>query len=171
MNAVGLWRVGGTSFSATSAVQVDNVFTSNYRNYRVVIDTFGVSNGNTCRLTYINSSGTEVTSGYFSAMYWLDYASATTTINAVGGTTFITLLYLPANNQPGGAGTFDITTPQVSTEGTHLTGNHAGVNAGTAFAGGFTIGTVQATTSMRGFWLRSALGTNMTGSVSVYGYR
>jgi hypothetical protein len=171
MNAVGMWRVGGTSFASTAAVQVDNVFTSDYRNYRIVVDTFGVSNGNTCRLTYINSSGTEVTSGYFSTMYWLDYASQLTTLNAVGGATFITLLYLAANNQPGSAGTFDITTPQLTTEGTHLTGNHLGVNAGTAFSGGFTLGSVQATTSMRGFWLRSALGTNMTGSVSVYGYK
>jgi hypothetical protein len=171
MNAVGMWKVGQFNFAGTNAVQADNVFTSDYRNYRIVVDTFGVSNGNTCRLTYINSGGTEVTSGYFSGMYWLDYATPSTTLNVVGGSTFITLLYLPANNQPGGAGAFDITTPQLTTEGTQLIGNHLGVNAGTAFAGGFTVGSVQATTSMRGFWLRSALGTNMTGSVSIYGYK
>jgi hypothetical protein len=171
MNAVGMWRVGGTSFASTAAVVVDNVFTSDYRNYRVVVDSVGVSTGNTCRLTYLNSSGVEQTSGYFSGLYWFDYATPSATVNVVGGSGFITVMYLPSNNQPGGSSSFDITTPNITTEGTHLTGNHAGVNAGVAFAGGFVVGTFQNTTAMRGFMLRSALGTNMTGSVSVYGYK
>jgi hypothetical protein len=171
MDSIGLWKVGETSFSGTAAVQMDNVFTSNYRNYRVVVDAFGVSNGNTLRLTYINSAGTEETSGYFSGLYWFDFATPSATVNAVGGTGFITLIYLPANNSPGGSASVDISTPNATTEGTHLTGNHAGVNAGVAFAGGFVVGTFQASTAMRGFWLRTALGTNMTGRVSVYGYR
>jgi len=166
----GLVYVGGTSF-ATASVLVDNVFTSTYRNYRIVIDAYGVSNGNAMRLTYVNSSGTEITSGYYSTMYWLDYASATTGINAVGGTAYISLCYLSTATTPHSSASCDITGPQTTAISTGLMGNHAGVNAGTAFAGGFMMGTYNSTTSMRGFYLRNSSATTMTGTVSVYGYR
>lgn len=37
MNAVGLWLVNKTTFSAASTVSVDNLFSSNYENYRLLI--------------------------------------------------------------------------------------------------------------------------------------
>jgi hypothetical protein len=38
MNLVGWWKITTATFSATSAVNVDNVFTSDYRNYAIVLE-------------------------------------------------------------------------------------------------------------------------------------
>jgi hypothetical protein len=38
MNAVSLWKITTATFSATSTVNVDNCFTSNYRNYLIALE-------------------------------------------------------------------------------------------------------------------------------------
>lgn len=38
MNAVGLWKVGSIVFTGQTGANLDNVFTTNYRNYLVVAD-------------------------------------------------------------------------------------------------------------------------------------
>lgn len=41
MNAVGLWKIAATSFSASSLVEVNNCFSSNYDNYLVTASFYG----------------------------------------------------------------------------------------------------------------------------------
>jgi hypothetical protein len=36
MDSIGLWKVASVDFSNTTTINVDNVFTSNYRNYKLV---------------------------------------------------------------------------------------------------------------------------------------
>jgi hypothetical protein len=168
----GLVYVKQQSFSALTTWAMDNVFTSTYRNYKVIIDATGSSNSAVMRLTYLNSSGVEITAGYYGAAYWFDFATGGATgVNVTNGTSFLPLGYIPTSASPGFNASLDIGTPEVSTLAVNLQGNFSGVNSGVAFAGGFSAGTYNTAGIVRGFYLKSSAGTAMTGSVSVFGYR
>ena len=168
----GLVYVKQQAFTALSTWSMDNVFTSTYRNYRVFIDATGSSNNNVMRLTFLNSSGAEITAGYYGAAYWFDFATAgSTTTNVTNGTAFLPLGYIPSSGSPGFSTSFDVGTPELSTSAVNIQGNFSGVNSGTAFAGGFNTGTYNTIGVVRGFYIKCSAGNNMTGSVSVFGYR
>ena len=83
MNAVGMWRVSTQSFSSASSVTFDDVFTTDFRHYRIVVDAIHSSTW-----TYVwyrmRASGADNTASnywyrtaYFNAAWVFDNASAT----------------------------------------------------------------------------------------------
>jgi len=83
MNAVGMWKISSQTFSAASAVTFDNVFTSDYRHYRIVVDAIHSSTWTTVWYR-LRSGGADNTASnywyrtaYFNAAWAFDNASAT----------------------------------------------------------------------------------------------
>jgi len=154
MNAVGMWLIktqavaaGGTSFTVTS------VFSSDYRNYRVVFDNIGGTAGNSAFFQINGSTGSTYTSN---GRYMSSGANADAQIVDTGfwlgimGTAF--------------SGSIDLYRPNLvaATTATCLTSSSTFTN----IVAGYDSNAAAST----GFTLRLAAGTLTAGSVSVYGY-
>jgi len=67
MNAVGLWKVAsGTLSLTTTATNVTGVFSSNYKQYRLLLNTTARSTSNRVDLRYIAGT-TPAATGYYNA--------------------------------------------------------------------------------------------------------
>jgi hypothetical protein len=172
MDSIGLWLVTTATVSAQTTLTVDNCFTSDYANYRIVISMVGVTDQNNLGLQLLDSSGTVIATNYQATAYGLDYATPGTTFATVGSATQFNLGFL-ANSSSHGAGSYnyDISGPQLSTQRTSINGLFTGVSSGSAFRGGFAFGLRSAAETARGFRLINGFGTNITGTARVYGYR
>lgn len=172
MNAVGLWKVGTFTANGTSrALVCDNVFTSDFTNYKIVVKLASTSNTNTLYFQTINTSGTTVTSGYFSASYGRDIATAgATTVTALNNTTVVQFGYVANGTANPTGAEFTIYGPRL-TEWTTVTGQYTGVNSGAAYQAGSFYATINPSpNTMRGIRFDNSAGTNLTGVVSIYGY-
>lgn len=165
---MGLVKVATFTATAQTTLSCDNVFTSLYLNYRVIIQMQGISNGNTLSLRYIDSAGATVTTSYFSTAYGQDFTAASTTFQVAGDSTRAVLCWL-ANGSKSFV-TYDISSPNTTTVTTGM-GQHMGINSGSWYAGGQCFGYNTLSSSMRGFTLLNGVGSNMTGTCTVYGYR
>ena len=170
MNAVGEWLVASASFSAASTVNVDNVFTSSYRNYRVVIEITATTGAAAQIISMqLRTGGTAATAAnYFYARSGYNWAAATASADVGSGGTY---WFIPRSNGSGSIGgasstSFTITSPRLAAPtwftGTSVDGSYAAVIGGyhslsTAYDG-FNIATTTG-------------GTNITGVYRVYGLR
>jgi hypothetical protein len=155
----GLILINTTAFTSVASQSVNNVFTSSFKNYRLVINAKHTADADiTVRL---RASGTDLTSNnYYEGRYYIGISqslaagSNNQTLSTSWGTTSISTW--------GGHIVMDIANPQTSEVTTALTSG----------AGRYYITLGQSlnniTTSYDGFTLIS--GGTMTGSVSVYGY-
>lgn len=175
MNAVGMWHLGTFTASGTSrALICDNIFTSDYDNYRVVLRMNSTIQTNAFFYQYLDTNGNSVTSGYYGTVYNQDYASATTGfLGTLAANTVQYIGYLP--NSGGGASmlsaSFDIFQPRLSTIATAIVGSQTGISSGAYFAGGQIMGQMTNSTAHRGLRFDNGGAGNLTGVVRVYGYR
>lgn len=173
MNAIGLFKVGAFTASGTSrALVCDNVFTSDYDNYKVVIKLGSTSNTNTLFFQFINTSGSTVAASYFAASYSRDIATAGSGAVTVNNSTTSALCGFVANGTGNPSGVeITIFGPRLN-EWTTYNGQYTGVNSGVAYQAGELYGTNNASpNTMRGLRFDNTAGTNLTGTVVVYGYR
>ena len=163
MDSISGWLVGsGTLSLTTSATNVTGVFSSTYKNYRVLLNITARSTSNRFDMRYI--AGTTPTSAnYYQGGIASDFASNTT------------LYFQRSNNDDrfffdAGTGTgsysLDVFVPNVATPTRHL-----GEAVGTSQGYGFNIGGVQTgSIAFTGFQLFTSTGT-MTVEYQVFGYR
>jgi hypothetical protein len=159
----GLVPISTTTFSGVASVSVDNVFTSAYKNYRIVVNgSNGASTPTRALFRIINTSGSVVSAagsyrgGFY---YWRNTASAA---GAEGGTNSTAAVIAVANSY-GYCLTIDIAEPFSSSA--VLGGLYAGFDYSSVF-NGFVLNN----TAARGFQLLNDSGT-MAGEIRVYGYR
>jgi len=153
-----------SSYSSTSAINIDNCFNTNYNNYKI---SFNIVPGTSGALIYmrLRSAGTTNTSSNYN-QYRVNYSGSVTVSR--GQTTFWDLydtrnvdsfspltieLQNPFNTLYTSGYYENIYAPEVST----LSGNHA------------ILGT-SVTTSYDGISLYGSTG-NISGSIQIYGYR
>ncbi len=158
----GLVWIGNTSFSASQTINVNNVFSTTYDSYKVIVNaTSASSNPLTLRLRV---SGTDTSSGYNQQALLSDDTTTTSRRNYTG-TDDIQVGDVGAD--AGSALSFDVVNP-------FLTAPTFFNIMGMAFFGSTSIiqslfGAIQSgSTSFTGFTLLS--GSNATGTLSVYGY-
>ena len=167
----GLVYVNSFSTTGNTVLTCDNVFTSAYKNYRVFINMQGVSNINVLLMTYINSSGSDVISSYYSAAMGWDITGSSGTPHIYNSTSSVALAFLSSTSfSERTMVAFDIADP-FNAVFTPTAGNYSGVNSGAYWSAGLTNSQQLGNTSMRGFKLKSSVGTNIVGSATVYGYR
>jgi hypothetical protein len=165
----GLVYVGGAAFGGATSGTFDNVFTTTYDSYRIVISNAqGVSQLNSWYMRFLDTNGTPLTTSYYSTSYGQDFASGTT-----GFLTFSTTIgvYLgPIANASGSGVVLDVYNPRLSAT-TAVSGQYTTVYSGSQFSGGTIYGWYTATTAMRGFAIYNNAATALTGTVRIYGYR
>ena len=168
VGASGLTYITGAAFTGVTSVQVNDCFTSAYRNYRIYIEAVGNSIGNMLSMR-LSLSGTPSTTNYQSGLNSYDY-------NSGGAWVFSTtsdrtqVLFIDSS----GAGTalcgafVDVLRPQLPTQTDFLSLNN-GISSGVRIAGGICVGKHNAATGYDGMTLLNSAGTNMTGNYRIYG--
>ena len=169
----GLVWLNTTTFSNEASKSIDNVFSSTYTNYRIVVQLYGQTNSNIVRMTLITTGGTERTAGYFGQAWGVDPSASTTLYTTGSSTANLPLGY--AGNQsatkfPLSAGV-DVFNPISADTLTTIAGTFTGVNAGVVIFGGNVTGLYNSAEGHRGFWIRCSANTGLYGTVSTYGYR
>lgn len=161
----GLTLIIAETFTAISALDINNCFTSTYRNYRLVVEAIS-STTNTYQLQF-RASNVLVNGGYeFGARGRSSLGGDETANNASAA--FILLGYGLNNTRSGIS--VDITNPQTTTDkaafGTAVTGNAGATARTTWMIGGFR----SDNTARDGLTLSVNTGT-MTGTLRLYGYK
>jgi len=164
MNQVGLWKVTSTTFTAQSSVSVNNCFTSDYTNYRIIMTLNGSSAGSFAHFR-LRAGGTDLTSGsYYRYGTSNSFGGGIANYNAGGQTSHLVV------GQWGSSLVstclMDICDPQTS----NRTSWYNNVNDTGAGASYILNGLVDVSTSYDGFTVYPNSGT-MTGTITVYGYR
>jgi hypothetical protein len=154
--------VGGASFTTSSSQSFNNVFTSTYQNYMVVVNT-EQSALITSNFRLRVSGADNTTSNYYSNATYnqIDAAGGDTDVKASATTTWAT------NNTAGLNQVYYIHSPQ-STLKTFLSSNQIGFIYTPNFYTGRLSGLFNATTSFDGFTFFPGTGT-MTGNIRIYG--
>ena len=165
MNAVGLWLVKTqTISSATSGTDLDDCFSSNYTDYRIVYSFNGNSNGYV--EMRLRSGGTTDTSPWYSNCTRTQANSTTATVsNFNGNTAFILTDGLTQTTR----GCIDLFNPQTST---NAFASHSSTGLGATayqYTGGTYHSSASSFTGLRFF--SSTAGFTFTGTIRVYGYR
>lgn len=157
----GLAFLNKTTFSAAANVVVDSIFTSTYRNYKIVFNMTSTSTADLGITINWRSAGADQTAAqYVGSCYILRSNGTTAALTSNSGTTY----YLPTATSNNSS--FDITVfnPQIATN-TIFSGTGFGYTA-SSFGGGH----YNMTTQNDGFKITFG-GSNSTGTVTVYGIR
>jgi hypothetical protein len=156
----GLVHINTTTFSAVSSVSLDNVFTSDYENYKIMM--FSTNSVQALLNFRYRASGTD-NSGALYYMRGVNQGAVTTTeVNLV------TLHEIIQTGIETTSFTMDLFNPQETkfTSNAYIAGSLAVGILGMYRTGSGTYG---ATTAFDGFTLSLSTG-NMTGTIRVYGY-
>lgn len=156
----GLVKIATNTFTTASSTSFNNVFTSTYKNYKILFNATTASTGLTLYLRLRASSSDNTTTSY--STRGVTTGAATTTNDGVS------YFYVGAMDS-GEIHFFDIdlTAPQ-ATEKTRMLGL-VGENASSGPIGRFLFGNFNATTSFDGFSIVTSTGT-ITGTCTVYGF-
>ena len=169
----GLQLVGSFAASGTNrALVCDNVFTSDFQNYRVVGKFRASANTNTGFFQMLNTSGAVINTNYFATAYGQDYAGGTagfTTTQWVGEAQPIG--WIPNSTIQYCSFSFDIYGPRIAGDATHWAGQHSGLSSSLSWLGGQILGARTAAAEERGIRFDNGSASNLTGVVRVYGYR
>jgi hypothetical protein len=163
----GLTLITAQTFTAASTVSLNNIFSSTYDNYRVIIDWLGVG-GNAALSFRFRASGADNTT----SNYYLVRSGATTggTAENQGNAAAAQINYLAyGNDTPLSTITMDVLKPFLSKK-TTINGVSVGLNTGYSLVAGHTLNCLfDASTSFDGFSIYPSAST-ITGVVRIYGY-
>lgn len=159
--------IGTVTFSGATAISLNNVFTSAYRNYKIVVNTPIVSTAGNLAIRLRNGGTDNTTNNYY--QYWLINRVTGATQTNSGGPNNYQSLY-PYTNVTNGLFNYsgDIFAPNVSTVVTTINGVAMGSDS-TSTANVLSGIMFNATGSFDGITLLTTAGT-VGGTVTVYGY-
>jgi hypothetical protein len=170
MNAVGLWKVTTTGTTSSSNLIVDNVFTTNYTNYRLVFSEITGSGVTGLNLLWRSGGSTISLSNYYGTRIGYSYAAAAlSSATDNGGAAHQICAIMSGNTTSPASVIVDVFAPQKNNRNTSLTAQ--GVDARTGGSGAFSYsGFYNATTAMDGFVLTATAQTFSNVNVTIYGY-
>ena len=150
--------------STVSSVSLDNLFSSSYKNYKIIVNINTASTENLIRIRLRTSGSSNTTGNYVYQMFSSSFTSTSLSVQTrtVDGNTFMNSI---SYNSNGGALIYDIFNP-FATDRTFLSGVGTRDNLGSYFNGGFTT-----TTSFDGIEFLAPSGTISGGNIRVYGYK
>jgi hypothetical protein len=158
--ASGLTLIAEQSYSATQTINVDNVFSATYDNYKI-FNRATISGGNSFTMK-MRVGGTDTSANYASQLTYGDNTSTSSGRNVLG-----TDEWFFGDAESSGMTTMDIMSPYLSaeTQALALAGYRTTGLSGLVRMISMELGD---TTSYTGFTL--LCGANATGKVSIYGY-
>lgn len=160
---------GKVTFTGASSVSLNNVFSATYENYRVVVnvDSFSSTGTNILNGRFGTNGTANSGSSYHQKGYYADGA-ATFYISNSGANIFY-LATTPAATTTEMTSQYEIQNP-FTAKNTYFTGISSGSRTFANLRYQSTAGEFDATTSFTDFVLFPSA-NNMTGTVSIYGYR
>jgi len=163
-SSAGLTLITRQTFSAAGTININDVFSSTYDNYRIVVrNSAGTTAGMSMRLRV--SGADNSTSNYYSTVF--ESVNGTSTIFPRFKVNATAFLDGDIDFKSDGTYIFDITAPNLTQE-TSFMGLWS--CTATGWRSGNINGLFNATTSFTGFSIYGASGTS-TGVVTVYGYQ
>jgi hypothetical protein len=162
LTGAGIDLINTTTFSAASSVLINNCFSSNYDNYKILLRNIGTASGS-INAQFRSGGTTYSSSTYRWQVYYSDYTSTTVAASGSNAGTFFQVGYATTSTE--------ITVSDMTVYGPFLIGRTGFTESlfGTtsAFAAG---GSVLADNSFDGIAITPVGGT-ITGSIRIYGYR
>jgi hypothetical protein len=162
VSSTGLVLLNTTSFTAAANVAIDNVFTSSYTNYRMVLNLTAVSDTDININWYGRTSGSDVTTNYNYQRYFFGTSSGTQS-----GSSSI-LIYTSTASTTLQIDAF-IGSPQLA-QNTIINTNGMYSKASSGDFINFVLGKHTSTNQFDGIKLFPSSGT-ITGTIKVYGYK
>lgn len=163
-----LTLIDEVSFTASSTINVNDVFSSTYTNYRILLSGSSSTASNANWTMRLRASGSDTSANYQTIRIYGENGAAGSDTN-VFGTDEIALFQVGSSSYKSGFGTYDITNPNVATQ-TGITGLGSGATSNTASTQLAIIHAQQTdSTQFTGFTILST--QTATGIVSVYGYK
>jgi hypothetical protein len=163
----GLTYVGGGALS-TNSTNFQGCFTSAYRDYRVVIDSFSVASATWVYIRYLSGATPNATANYISAGTGYsangNFVPRNVPIAGEGYLAFTDTAALGASMQ------FDISTP-LPAQRTFLQGASMNYQAAFTWSSVNFFVLQNEITAFDGFQITTAGGPTISGNVSIYGYR
>ena len=159
----GLTLINSTSFSAASTVSVNSVFSSTYRNYRIIA-TYTMSQNNEVLFLRVRTSGTDYSTNKYFTNGTIGVTSGISNIATANETAW----RLAQGGATTAAFSMDLYVPNIGTSMTMNTQSSC-LSTG-AYASSYQIGGfIDASVTADGFSFIPGAGT-ITGTVKVYGY-
>jgi hypothetical protein len=168
MDSIGLWRVGGGTLSST-ATNFVGCFTSNYTNYRIVIDSVTFNSTGDLNIQFLSGATPNTTANYSYAFVGLTTGGASG--NANGTTTFAYtgMTTTAAFNETMGFVIMDVLAPQSAAQRTFVSINSAGYGANFYTRSG--LAEQNQLLAFDGIRFLTNSAATFTGNVNIYGYR
>jgi hypothetical protein len=165
MNAVGMWRVGGGALSGT-ATNFVGCFTSDYTNYRIVIDSISLSGNGDISFQYLSGSTPNAATQYRMAFTGLKTSGTNTFTNNNGATSSYAGITIVGVTDVCAGLVMDVTSPQLNTRKSAFI-TASGIDGDFYTRTGVSVYATQAIFDGIRFFSTQ----NMGGTVSIYGYR
>ena len=163
MNAVGMWKVASTTFNS-AGFSMDNVFTSNYTNYRILINATCSANADTSFRYRVGGSDIPFSIYEYASQGW--YAA---TQNSAGGVGQTSVPLIGFGNGRQSSHSLDVFGPATSNAWKPLNINSSFSHSAVGMIVRNIAGTMNTTSAMDGFSIVTA--STLTGTCTVYGYR
>ncbi len=159
----GLVLINKTDFTAQATVSFNNVFNSDYDNYKILCTQYGSSNGQNLNIRARNNTTDYAGAGYYSGAYRALYTGSNSNLGVNGGTVWF-INYI--GTASGGRGISEITFRPVGNQLAFESISSDDYQPAVIIAGG----RVDTGATVNGFTISASSGT-LTGSVSIYGYK
>lgn len=171
MDSIGLWKVASASATSGANIILDGVFTSNYKNYRIVVSDVAGSGATGLNMQLRAGGSTLGTSGYYNVRNGYFYSSgAISFANDNNGAAWQIPIIISGTTAAVADVVLDVFSPVSSTRNTGFTGQ--GFDGRTNGLGDMSgAGFYNATTSVDGFLINAGAQTFSNIDVTVYGYR
>jgi hypothetical protein len=157
--------ITSSTFTTSSAVNINSCFSSSYQNYRVIVDVTSASASATQLAVKFRASGTDSSSDYYS--WGMEPNAGSDTVFVARGANISNGIvgYQGANGTKAG---MDVFAPFASTR-TFFTTNYSSITAAPLNIVGFSNGCHNVSSSYDGISIIAASGT-ITGTIRIYGY-
>lgn len=163
----GLVLVNQTNFSAASTISLNNIFSSTYDNYRVIIDLTSASASSLVTVRLI-ASGTASTSAYYYGQTGATETGSTTNTGSSGDSSRL-FLWDHNSTYPYNSATMDVVSPFL-TKTTKIIHQTVFVNSSSTVIHRSSGMQHSVLSSYDGLQFNVSSG-NITGTVQIYGYR
>jgi hypothetical protein len=167
MNAVGMWRVGGGALSG-SATNFVGCFTSEYTDYRIVLDSLSVSATADIYWQMLDGSTPVTSANYSWGVYGITENNTALNSAFAGSTSGFTGFTSNLGSVVVGGASMDVYGPQLA-QRTLCTVSAIGYFSAFFSRQGFSHHNL--TNAYTGIRFLTASAATMTGNVSIYGYR
>jgi hypothetical protein len=169
---VGLQHIKTSVLSGSTNYDINNIFSSEFRNYRIVYEAYADQQFNTMWMQFLNSAGTAAGNNYYGSIYGQDFTTASTAFQTATATTVIYLGWITnaGANSYTLSGSIDVYHPYIAAP-TNVSGQFTGIRSGSAFLGGQALAMHTGTDVFTGIKIHNSISGTMAARINVYGYK